>query len=328
MLEKIKTIPGRAVNLVSGSSRLNAKPILKNLCRYLRLETKKSLATLAKRSTDLYPVHELHLAIDNLTNIDAAVRKYCFSKDSVGAELALKFLSEHFEQTANLLRTEAISSSIDAGDIAMQTLNLLFAAKQRVKQEFGIITALNLNGTPGSSGFRKIVMPERSNVAALPPVPAVSELVLSAAMLFQLRQSLFPAERMIVGAARKTDECIRIEALFDVTGEASSVGVKANPDRLGSALIAMAETDTYCGLWVHSHPGMGAGATHPSGIDLKQHADWLKDYSPDLVSAIMVKNSYIRFWGTAVESGKIAVRVEGEGVERISLTENIYRLGS
>ncbi|MFN0278962.1 MAG: hypothetical protein ACKVRN_10205 [Pyrinomonadaceae bacterium] len=326
MLEKIKRIPRLAVHIVSGVSHSNAKPILKNLCRSLRLETRKSLATLAERSSDLYPVHELHLAIDNLTNIDAAMRKHYLSIDSVGAESTLKLLNEQFEQTANLLRTGAISNSIDAWEIAMQSLNLLFAAKQRIKQEFGIVTALDLNGTPESAGFRKILLPEKSKIAVLSSVPA--EIVLPAALLFQMRQSLFPAERMIVGAARKTNGVIQIEALFDVTGVASASGVKADSNRLGQALIAMAETETYFGLWVHSHPGMGAGATHPSGIDINQHADWLKDYSADLVSAIMVKDRYIRFWGTAVESGKVAVQVEGAGIECVSSLENIYRLGS
>lgn len=331
MLEKIKTIkiiPGLALNLVSGSSRLGAKPILKNLCRSLRLEIRRSLAILAERSSDLYPVHELHLAIDNLTNIDAAVRKHYRSKDHVGAESALVFLNGQFEQTANLLRTGAISSSIDAGELTMLTLNLLFAAKQKIKQEFGIVSVLDLNGTPEPSAFHKTHLSERSEIAALPLVPDRSEIVLPAAMLFQMRQSLFPAERMIVGAARKTSRTIQVEALFDVTGQASTSGVRADSNRLGQALIAMAETETYFGLWVHSHPGTGAGATHPSGIDINQHADWLKDYSADLVSAIMVKDRYIRFWGTAVESGKVVVRVEGQGVERISLTENIYRLDS
>ncbi len=328
MLEKTKTIPGWAVILITGSSHPNAKPILKILCRSLRLEIRKSLAALAERSSDLYPVHELHLAIDNLTNIDAAVRKHCFSKDSVGAESTLKLLDEQFVQTAKLIRTGAISTSIDAGEITMQTLNLLFDAKQRVKQEFGIVTALDLNGTTEPSHFPKTMLPQRSKIAVLPPVRDRSEIVLPAAMLFQMRQSLFPAERMIVGATRKKNGVIQVEALFDVTGQASTSGVKADPNRLGHALIAMAETETYFGLWVHSHPGMGAGATHPSGIDINQHADWLKDYSPDLVSAIMVKDKYIRFWGTAVESGKIAVRVEGEGVECVSGLENIYRLGS
>ena len=82
----------------------------------------------------------------------------------------------------------------------------------------------------------------------------------------------------------------------------------------------------YFALWIHSHPSTGPEFTHPSSIDIRQHADWLRDYSPDLVSAILVKDRYIRFWGTAVETGKIAVEVEGPGVAIVSQAENIYRL--
>ena len=79
-------------------------------------------------------------------------------------------------------------------------------------------------------------------------------------------------------------------------------------------------------MWIHSHPGGGPGMTHPSEIDVEQHADWLRDYSPDLVSAIMVRDRYIRFWGTAVECGRVAVELEGPGTELISASENVYRL--
>lgn len=328
MLERIKTIPVQLSSLVSRISRPCAKPTLINMCRSLRIETRKSLATLATRSTDLYPVHELHIAIDNLTNVENSLRRYSQSNNHVGAEFALKKLDEQFEQTASLLKTGDISTSIDAGETVMRTLNLLFAAKQKVKQNFGIITPLNLNGKLRQPDNKKPARLEITDASALPPFSNVSEIVLPAAMLFQLRQSLFPAERMMVGAARKIDGIIAVEALFDVTGAANAVGVKADPNRLATALIAMAETETYFGLWIHSHPGTGAGGTHPSGIDLDQHDDWLRDYSADLVSAIMVKDRYIRFWGTAVESGKIAVRIEGAGVECISPPENIYRLGN
>lgn len=328
MLENIKKIPYRAMNLMGGIPRRDAKPILTSLCRTLRLEAKKSFRILTSRSANLYPVHELHMAIDNLTNIDIDLRQHCRSKDSIGAESSLLVLNKQFEQTAKLLTSGAISNSIDAGEIVTRTLNLLFTAKQRVKQEFGVSTALDLNASPELLVNPKPTQPDRDEIPALLPRPTISEMVLSSTMLFQLRQSLFPAERMIVGAARKTAGSIRIEALFDVTGEASPIGVKADADRLGQALIAMAETGTYFGLWVHSHPGTGAGATHPSGIDLNQHADWLKHYSADLVSAIMVKDRHVRFWGKAVEDGTITLRIEGARIQRISEAENVYRLGS
>lgn len=328
MIEKMKSIPGLALYMAKSTPRQDARSILRSLCRSMGKETRSSLLTLKKRSADLFPVHEMHLAIDNLTNVDAAMRRYYHSQDTIGAESALMVLDEQFDQTAKLLTSGTISGSMDAGEIAVRTLNMLFAAKQKLKQEFGIITSLDINGNANHIDISKPIRRQKAESVAYPTFPTVPEIVLPAAMLFELRQSLFPAERMIVGAARKTGGDISIEALFDVTGQASASGVRADPDLLGQALIAMAQTESYFGLWVHSHPGTGAGATHPSGIDLNQHADWLKDYSADLVSAIIVRDRYIRFWGTAVESGEVAIRIEGAGVECVSPDANIYRFGS
>lgn len=323
MLERIKKIPGRAWNLVAGNACPDAKAVLEGLCRSLRRESNKSLVTLANRSNDLHPVHELHIAIDNLTNSEAAVLQIYRSQDWVGPETALIVLDQEIVRTANLIQTGVISNSLDAGEIAIRTLNLLFTAKQRIKQEFSIITALALSTLPASPDLSKLPRLEPVNVPALPRVP---QMVLTATMIFQLSQSLFPAERMIIGACRKSNGNISVDAVFDVTGDASASGVKADPDKLGQALIAMAETGTYFGLWIHSHPGSGRSATHPSSIDLRQHADWLKHYSADLVSAIMVRDRYIRFWGTAAENGKVTIAVEGVGIECVSPSENIYRL--
>lgn len=246
MLEKIKQIPSRARNLVVGISSPDAKPILKELGHTLRRESKNGLAILASRSDELHPIHELHIAIDNLTNSDAAVRQIYRSKDWVGEESALIVLNEEITRTTDLIQTGIISQSIDAGEIAMRTLNLLFTAKQNVKQEFGIITELDLNHFPKASDLSKPILLEPIEIRAVP------QIVLSAAMIFQLRHSLFPAERMIVGASRRIHGNIKIEALFDVTGEASASGVKADPDRLGQALIDGGNRDLFWSMGTFS----------------------------------------------------------------------------
>lgn len=324
MLEKVKKLPG-VRSFVAGPPCPDAKPILEKLGQTLRRESDRSLEILASRSADLHPVHELHVAIDNLTNTDTAVRQAYRSKDWVSAESALSVIDAEIFRTEDLIKKGVISKSIDAGEVAMRTVNRLFVAKQNVKQEFGLVTALDLNGFAAESDGSEPRRLESPKVYELPSVP---QMVLTAAMMYQLRLSLFPAERMIVGAACRIDGTIKVVALFDVTGEANPSGVKADPDRLGQALIAMAETGTYFGIWIHSHPGTGPGATHPSSIDLRQHSDWLKHYSPDLVSAIMVRDRYVRFWGTAVETGKIDVVIEGAGISVVSPTENVYRLVS
>lgn len=131
----------------------------------------------------------------------------------------------------------------------------------------------------------------------------------------------------MVGAGYRHGNNVTVNALFDVTGVAGTGGVKADPDLLGRALIAMSQSGSHFALWIHSHPGSGPEATRPSGIDIRQHADWLKNYSDDLVSAIMVKDAYFRFWGTAVESGKISISIDGDGVSGVSVQNHVYRLG-
>jgi proteasome lid subunit RPN8/RPN11 len=88
----------------------------------------------------------------------------------------------------------------------------------------------------------------------------------------------------------------------------------------------MSETDSYFALWIHSHPGSGTSATYPSQTDLEQEQEWLRDYSKDLVNAIMVKDGFVRFWGQALKNKQITVQIEGAGVKRVSDNEHIYKL--
>lgn len=315
-----KRRPYVVARLLKGSP--DARPVLKNLGRHLRQEARNNLRSMTSRTHDLRPVKELHLAVDHLINIEVRVSEASYSQSDFGFEEASGLIQKEISATSCLLETR-IKDSVDAGEVVVHTLNLLFRAKQQLKMVFGLAT--------DSDPYDPLETPKQLTKAEdlNTDVSQTRKMILSSATLFQLRQALFPAERMMVGAARRSEDgtSIKIEALFDVTGDANAVGVKADPDRLGKALIAMSETGTYFGLWVHSHPGLGAGATHPSGIDVRQHSDWLKDYSPELVSAIIVKDGYLRFWGTSVESGSIAVVVEGEGISLVSPEERVYRTG-
>ena len=325
MLERIKKVAGPAGNLF-GLSIPDARPFLKELSKDLRSETKRSLDVLNLRSADVHPISELYLAIENLTNSGSVVRRASVVKECVRAERALDLIDTEIGFAMNLIRDGVISRSIDAGEIALRTSNLLFAARQNIKQTFGLTTALTIDIPINNTEAAKQRLLDGIQKDGLTEVSQVRKMVLASAMLFQIKQSLFPPERMIVGATRRTGQDIRVDALFDVTGEASASGVKADPDRLGQALIAMAESGTYFGLWIHSHPGSGCGATYPSSIDTTQHADWLRDYSPDLVSAIMVSDRYLRFWGDALETGNVEVAINGGGVETVSAEERVYRL--
>ncbi len=151
-------------------------------------------------------------------------------------------------------------------------------------------------------------------------------IVLPSAIAYQFCHLLFPPERLLVVAGRRQGKSTILEATFDVTGSNSGGHVRADPTRLGRALIAMDLSDTYLAAWVHSHPGTGPEATCPSATDLHQHQDWLQDYSPDLVGVIAVADGWIRFWGPALEHGQVRLQVIGSGIHPEDKDECLYRL--
>lgn len=144
-------------------------------------------------------------------------------------------------------------------------------------------------------------------------LPAGREIVVPSVLLYQAKESLFPPERLLVVAGQRTAQQVWLQAVFDVTGTASSGHVRADPERLARALIAMDRTDTFLAAWMHSHPGNGPEATRPSPIDLRQHDDWLRDYSPFLVGMIFA-GEWLHVWGTALDEGKVAMRIVGPGL--------------
>jgi hypothetical protein len=172
--------------------------------------------------------------------------------------------------------------------------------------------------------------------AEIPPLPVDSStshksapakrVLVPADLFYQAHHSLFPAERMLVAAGRRTGDAVRLGATFEVTGDHSAGHVRADPQRLARALIAMQLSDTHLACWLHSHPGSGPEATRQSTIDLKQHADWIRDYSPALLSVIVVHDGWIRLWGTALEAGQIHVEVIGSGIMKEKNDEHVYRL--
>jgi proteasome lid subunit RPN8/RPN11 len=158
------------------------------------------------------------------------------------------------------------------------------------------------------------------------PATTVRRIVVPGDLLYQAHHTLFPPERMLVAAGRRTGGTPTLGAVFEVTGANSAGHVKADPTRLARALIAMDLSGTYLAAWLHSHPGSGPGATRPSSIDLNQHQDWIRDYSPALLSAVVVVDGWIRFWGTALEADQIEVGVVGPGVITEDKDGYLYRL--
>lgn len=316
MFDHIKGLPSKAVHIFKpGQGIDDARGVLKTVERSLFNEWNDGLKYVTGApSLDPAQTESLHTAIENLTECHTAIRRLATAKDPLSPQTAADIVATQLANTKQLA-VNGTATSERAANVNTKTLNLLFAASQELHSTFGLKG--HAAGLIGPSQVPDQV-PARQTTKRVMELPS--------AKMFELRQSLFPAERMIVGAGRRSDKMVTIDALFDVTGNASAGGVKAHPDRLGQALIAMSQSGTYFALWIHSHPGRGPGMTHPSSIDLRQHADWLKNYSPDLVSAIMVEDRYFRFWGTALETGAMAVSITGAGVASVSADEHVYRL--
>lgn len=321
MFSKILRKTEKITNGSSGSI------ILEELSDDFKKETKLCLNELAKFTDSLTVTQALHLAIDNLTNAKSLVRKTLLRKDWINSEGALTLLEEQLEQTNLLLQNPVVANSTQATEIALKTLNYLFIAKQKVKEQFSAITKIEL-----PEELPEIVngnlLPEANQKLLPSPDLKIPQLIISSALLYQMHHSLFPAEKMLVGAGHRIGNDVVVDAVFEVTGEASTGHVWADNNRLSRALISMSETDSYLALWIHSHPGGGVSATYPSQTDLEQERDWLRDYSKDLVNAIMVKDKVVRFWGQALKNKQITVAIEGNGVKRVSQTEYIYQLES
>lgn len=168
------------------------------------------------------------------------------------------------------------------------------------------------------SALAPLLRPQRS--------PAARRILVPTDVLFQAYAGLFPAERMMVTAGRRTDENANLSATFDVTGDHHGGHVRADPQRLARALISMEFSGTYLAAWIHSHPGLGPSATHPSGTDVKQQSDWLRDYTPQLLGVIMVADGWLRFWGPAIERGQVELQFLGTGIQKGDSDEHVFRL--
>lgn len=323
MLRKVISIPQKARNFVWSHSGREIKAILECLCDSLIVDFRQSIKLLPAFNDSYQNVEAFHNAVEHLTDVYGSIKRFTASNKTASAEDSITLLDDRISRCKMLLRSGSLSNSSQANEIVNRVLNLLFSAKQRIKQRALIVSA---------NSSEKIELPIKNTRPALIPAStpaeetAVPYLRIHSSLLYQLHHSLFPAERMILAAGMQHGNEISISALFDVTGAASAGGVHAEPERIAKALISMSETNTYLVAWLHSHPGTGPYSTYPSIIDRDQEADWLKDYSSLLVSAIMVRDGFIRFWGQALTNKRVDLRIDGPGIRRCSDDKNIYQL--
>jgi hypothetical protein len=70
----------------------------------------------------------------------------------------------------------------------------------------------------------------------------------------------------------------------------------------------------------HSHPGSGAGATHPSSIDIN-YLGRIQRAGADVVGIIVTRDGYVRFFTV---NRPFHALVQGNGIEQVD--EYVYRL--
>lgn len=177
-----------------------------------------------------------------------------------------------------------------------------------------------------SLGTTAVLLKERKATEDVEPTALIAPtVVIPSDLVYQLYHELLPAERMAVVAGREgIDGMVTLGAAFDVTGPASWTHVRADPEKLARALMAMEFSGTHLAAWIHSHPGTGGEGTRPSPIDTDQHADWIRVYTPHLVSGILAEGGWLRLWGTAVEQGAIQIDLTGTGINKEDT--HVYRL--
>lgn len=106
--------------------------------------------------------------------------------------------------------------------------------------------------------------------------------------------------------------------------EQSETGARADQRSFTQALIHLTEWGHALHGLFHSHPGQGAGATHPSQKDLMTHKRLERGDYP-LIGAIFVRGGYVRFFST---ERPFTVTIYGRGVENVSGEPHVYKIKS
>jgi len=105
-----------------------------------------------------------------------------------------------------------------------------------------------------------------------------------------------------------------------VLAEQNAVGATVDNRSLADGLIELYEFGMKPLGLLHSHPGTGPGATHPSGTDLRTQSS-LEDAGAEIASAIFSRDGFIRFYGNG---GVPNVSVVGRKIHKID--ESLYQL--
>jgi proteasome lid subunit RPN8/RPN11 len=149
------------------------------------------------------------------------------------------------------------------------------------------------------------------------PLYIVSSLFLLESFRYLVKD---PAEDMHFVTGCELGPVRVLERLVDFDkAERTAVRVAGKPASTHQALIGLEAKGHRLTAWMHSHPGMGAGATRPSSTDL-DHQRRLEQGRYPAIGAIFSRDACVRFFSAGTP---FRVEVFGAGVRR--LDERVYQ---
>jgi proteasome lid subunit RPN8/RPN11 len=150
------------------------------------------------------------------------------------------------------------------------------------------------------------------------PLYIVSSLFLAESFRYLVKD---PAEDMHFVTGCELGPVRVLERLVDFDkAERTAVRVSGNPASTHQALIGLEAKGHRLTAWMHSHPGVGAGATRPSSTDL-DHQRRLEQGRYPAIGAIFSRDGWVRFFSAGTP---FRVDVFGAGVRRAN--ERVYQL--
>jgi hypothetical protein len=204
-----------------------------------------------------------------------------------------------------------------SADLRQGKLSELEAVWEQFRYHVSVVTVAN-------------VALERSVAVAVPSPyhdPAVAEYFISSRFLTECARFLLADpngyERLHLvsgvqpGANRYTLEYMDKVAM----AEQSETGARADQQSFTRALIHLTEWGQALHGLFHSHPGQGAGCTHPSPTDVTTHKR-LEQGDYPLIGAIFVPG-YVRFFST---DRPFTVTVSGRGVTPVPGETHVYHI--
>ena len=125
----------------------------------------------------------------------------------------------------------------------------------------------------------------------------------------------------VSGVAEEGDYFLSDIVEFEMA-ERSTVGVHGSSESLAQAVLKLSASGQFILGWLHSHPGAGPGATHPSGTDISMQKRMEKVGYP-AIGGIFTRDGYVRFFA---DQREFSVKISGKGVTHVESEEWVYQI--